>query len=62
MDLVLSGPTCDMNNDGTIGLQDCFPVVLEGLEQNKNPTFHLGVDVSSEVDGQRVENNLLLAV
>jgi hypothetical protein len=30
-----------MNSDGTIGLQDCFAVVLEGLEQNKNPTFHL---------------------
>lgn len=62
MDLVLSGPTCDMNSDGTTDRQDCFAVVLEGLEQNKNPTFHLGVDVSSEVDGQRVENNGLLAV
>jgi len=51
-----------MNNDGTIDLQDCFAAVLERLEQNKNPTFHLGVDVSSEVDGQRVENNLLSAV
>ena len=47
-------------NDGDRILVLRDEVVVDRAGQK--PTFHHGVDVSSKVDGQRVENNVLLTV